>query len=257
MPPKPPSTNTRKGLKVGQLAERTSLTVRTLHHYDDIGLLKPSQRTSSGQRIYTHKDVEQLQKILSLKQLGFSLDQIQELLTNNRAPLAHILSMHLAQVRANIAQQQRLYDKLEAICSALDASQPIKVDQFLYTIEEIAMIERHYTPEQLNILAERRDALGPEGMAKAQHAWTDLIADARAQMALNTPTNAPAVLAIARRWQALVQAFTGGDPGITRSLNNLYSNEDPAVASRGAVDRALFDYIGQAIQHLGDATQST
>jgi DNA-binding transcriptional MerR regulator len=250
-----PITSTCQGLKVGPLARRTGLTVRTLHHYDDIGLLKPSERTRSGQRVYTPADIEQLQKILSLKQLGFSLEQIRELLTNNRAPLARVLSMHLTHVRANIEQQQRLCDKLEAICGALDASQPIGVDQFLSTIEEIAMIERHYTPEQLDALAKRRDALGPEGMVQAQQAWTDLIADARAQMALNAPPNSPEVLAVAQRWQTLVRAFTGGDPGITRSLNNLYTNEDPAVASRGAVDRALFDYIGQAIQHLGETTK--
>ena len=63
--------------KVGELAERTGLTVRTLHHYDAIGLLSPSGRTGSnhgsGHRLYTAADVARLQQILSLKMLGFSI----------------------------------------------------------------------------------------------------------------------------------------------------------------------------------------
>ena len=69
-----------EALKVGELARRTGLTVRTLHHYDAIGLLRPSGRTDSahgsGHRLYTAADVARLQQILSLKHLGFGLEQI-------------------------------------------------------------------------------------------------------------------------------------------------------------------------------------
>ena len=65
-----------EALKVGDLARRTGLTVRTLHHYDLIGLLKPSLHTESGHRLYTGRDVGRLQQVLSLRQLGFSLDEI-------------------------------------------------------------------------------------------------------------------------------------------------------------------------------------
>ena len=68
--------------KVGELAARTGLTVRTLHHYDAIGLLCPSGRTGSnhgsGHRLYTAADVTRLHQILCLKQLGFGLEQIKE-----------------------------------------------------------------------------------------------------------------------------------------------------------------------------------
>ena len=60
-----------EALKVGDLARRTGLTVRTLHHYDEIGLLKPSLHTESGHRLYTGRDVARLQQVLSLRQLGF------------------------------------------------------------------------------------------------------------------------------------------------------------------------------------------
>src|SRR6476620_1521247 len=61
-----------EALRVGELAKRTGLTVRTLHHYDEIGLLKPSLHT--GYRLYTATDVARLQQVLSLRQLGFSLE---------------------------------------------------------------------------------------------------------------------------------------------------------------------------------------
>ena len=68
----------KKSWKIGELANETGLTVRALHHYDQIGLLKPSQETEGGHRLYSTLDVEYLQKIVTLKQLGFSLYKIKE-----------------------------------------------------------------------------------------------------------------------------------------------------------------------------------
>ena len=72
-----------EALKVGELAKRTGLTVRTLHHYDEFGLLKPSLHTAAGHRLYTGEDVVRLQQVLSLRQFGFSLEEVRDFL--NRA----------------------------------------------------------------------------------------------------------------------------------------------------------------------------
>ena len=64
--------------KVGALARQTGLTVRTLHHYDEIGLLAPSLRTGAGHRLYTADDLGRLLQILSLRQLGLSLDEVRD-----------------------------------------------------------------------------------------------------------------------------------------------------------------------------------
>ena len=63
-------------LKVGALARRAGLTVRTLHHYEEIGLLVPARRTGSGHRLYGMPEVRRLHQITSLKQMGLSLDEI-------------------------------------------------------------------------------------------------------------------------------------------------------------------------------------
>src|ERR1700730_9622060 len=65
---------------VGELSELAGVTVRTLHHYDEIGLLSPSDRSEAGYRLYSYADLERLQEVLVWRQLGFSLAEIKALL---------------------------------------------------------------------------------------------------------------------------------------------------------------------------------
>src|SRR3990167_6381584 len=73
-------------LKVGDLARRTGLTVRTLHHYDEIGLLKPSGRSESGYRLYSRADVARLHGIQALRHLGLPLADIAAMLDGSGTP---------------------------------------------------------------------------------------------------------------------------------------------------------------------------
>lgn len=67
-------------MHIGELAERTELSLRTIRHYDEIGLLKPSGRTEGKFRLYTEENYERLMLIRRMKPLGYSLDQMGELL---------------------------------------------------------------------------------------------------------------------------------------------------------------------------------
>ncbi len=89
-------------LKVGELAKRTGLTVRTLHHYDEIGLLSPSRRTSSRHRLYEAPEIARLQQIRSLQQLGFSLDEIGGMLGQSEFSPRLVIDMHLRCLREQI-----------------------------------------------------------------------------------------------------------------------------------------------------------
>lgn len=71
--------------KVGELARSTGLTVRTLHHYDAVGLVRPSARTASGHRLYTGADVRLLYRALALRALGLPLDEVRSVLEGGRA----------------------------------------------------------------------------------------------------------------------------------------------------------------------------
>src|SRR3954452_11758466 len=80
---------------VGKVARLAGVTVRTLHHYDEIGLLSPSERAATGYRRYDERDLDRLQQILYYRELGFSLEEIATILADPRAdPVAHLRRQH-------------------------------------------------------------------------------------------------------------------------------------------------------------------
>jgi hypothetical protein len=108
-------------------------------------------------------------------------------------------------------------------------------------------MESYYTPEQLQQLEQRRLALGEEGMRKAQQDWADLYAAVEAERQAGTEPGDPRLDPLVARWQALIEAFTGGDPGIRASLQRMYEQEGTAKASRGMVDPETQAWFQQAI----------
>ena len=91
-------------MKVGELAKRTGLTVRTLHHYDEVGLLRPGERTLSGHRLYGEPEVRRLQQIASLKHLGVPLAEIRACLERPEYSLAHVLQMQAERIEEQIGR---------------------------------------------------------------------------------------------------------------------------------------------------------
>src|ERR1043165_8711269 len=118
--------------KVGELAGRTGLTVRTLHHYDAIGLVSPSGRTGSahgsGHRLYTSADVARLQQVLSLKQLGFSLEEVRDYLSRADYDPRRVVRMHLERVRSQAEELRHLADRLAGLVDALDRAEVVSAE---------------------------------------------------------------------------------------------------------------------------------
>jgi DNA-binding transcriptional MerR regulator len=244
--------------KVGDLAARTGLTVRALHHYDQIGLLSPSGRTgsnhASGHRLYTAADVARLQQILSLKQLGFGLEQIREYLARDDYDPRRVVRLHLERVRGQADELQRLADRLAALADALDRAETVSADEFLFTIREMAMIEKYYTPEQLEALRKRREEGGPEmegAIQKAPQMWAELHADVKAAMDAGVEPTDPRAQELAKRWWSLVSAFTGGDEGIYRSLRAMYQNEPTVMGMDTAAINPGMEWVQKAAAAAG------
>ncbi|MFG2354718.1 MerR family transcriptional regulator [Streptomyces sp. NPDC048521] len=98
---------------VGQVAGFAGVTVRTLHHYDEIGLLVPSERTYAGHRRYTDTDLDRLQQILFYRELGFPLDEVAALLDDPDAdPREHLRRQH-ALLTARIEKLQKMAEAVE------------------------------------------------------------------------------------------------------------------------------------------------
>jgi len=108
-------------LTVGQVAEQLGVTVRTLHHYDQIGLLVPSERTSAGYRLYTHEDITRLQHVVVYRRLGFALQEIADLLEEQTVADSGAVIGHLRRQRAAILSRLgEMQDLVTAIDQALE-----------------------------------------------------------------------------------------------------------------------------------------
>jgi DNA-binding transcriptional MerR regulator len=239
-------------LTVGALAKASGLTVRTLHHWDALGLLVPAERSEAGYRRYGSEDVARLYRILALRRLGLSLDQIAAALDREGPDLTAAVRTHLARVEEGLAAQVALRDRLVRILDALDTDVEPSIDQLIDTIEVMTMRERYYTPEQLEQLSERAGRLGEDDMRRAEQDWAHLLAEIEAEREKGTDPGEPRMQELAGRWQTLIERFTGGDPGIAASLKRMYASEGPERASRGALSPELMAYAGEAVRiHTG------
>jgi DNA-binding transcriptional MerR regulator len=233
--------------KVGELARRTGVSVRTLHYYDEIGLLSPSHHTGSGHRLYAARDVVRLQQVLSLRQLGFALEEIRDCLGRGTLSLREVLQMHLARLREQIQAQQQLCRRLEALASGLASAEEVSVEDFLGAIEGLTMIEKYYTPEQMEYLRQRGEQVGEERIRQVEAEWQQLIAQVRAERDAGTDPADERVQELARRWIGLVQEFTGGDPGIEKSLRTMWHQEENIHGLDTREMRELRAYIDKAL----------
>jgi MerR family transcriptional regulator, thiopeptide resistance regulator len=99
-------------VKVGEVAALAGVTVRTLHHYDRIGLLSPSGRTASGYRQYAPADLDRLHAVLLYRELGFSLEDVAALLADDADPAAHLRRQH-ALLRERLERTQQMVEAVE------------------------------------------------------------------------------------------------------------------------------------------------
>ena len=240
-----------EALKVGELAKRTRLTVRTLHHYDEIGLLKPSLHTEAGYRLYTAADVARLQQVLSLRQLGFALEEVRDCLDRPGFAPLEVIRLHVTRLREQIELQRKLCERLEALAERFRTAEEVSADEFLYTIEVMTMIEKYYTPEQMAQFEARAKVVGQEAIDQAPQQWADLFTDVTAEMQAGTDPADPKAQALAKRWLALVTLATGGDPGIFNSLRRMYENEDNVMGMDTKAIRTKMEYILKAAAAAG------
>jgi MerR family transcriptional regulator, thiopeptide resistance regulator len=238
--------------KVGEMARLASVSVRTLHHYEAVGLLVPSGRTVAGHRLYTESDVGRLARIKGLTALGFSLHEVRACLDDETWSPLRVIEAHLVRARETLEEQHALCERLERLCEDLRRDGD-GVERFIQTLEVVKMIERYYTEEQLNALGRRREELGEEAIKKVESEWQKLFVEVKAELERGTPVDAPAAQALARRWRDLtektVAGFTGGDAGIKASLDRLYA-EQPVSQIHPSFDPAVFSYMTQACTHL-------
>lgn len=232
-------------LKIGDIAKKTGLTVRALHHYDEIGLLTPSARSASGFRLYTRDDLEQLQKIKSLQQLGFALQEIAGVLKDKTQSLSLIVNKHLSILTQQVKEQQALIQRLQSLAIILEQGNEPSVEGLLETLKVTIMFEKYYTKEQLEQLAERKKSLGNETINHVQQEWQDLFDKFRQLYEKKESVSSTAVQELAKRALELIEVYTGGDHAIKQSLQKMYEQEGGANILN--MDKEVFAYYRSAV----------
>ncbi|MBX6749701.1 MAG: MerR family transcriptional regulator [Micromonosporaceae bacterium] len=226
--------------KVGELAEATGLTVRTLHHFDEIGLLQPSERSPGGHRLYTDAEVRRLYQVLALRQLGVPLAEIKSL----DGDLSGLIRRQLLQVEQQIGQLQQVRQHILSLLHRL--SDGPTIDQLLAVMEAM-MKTSYFTPDQLTRLKARHREVGAEGFQRWRARWTEIADEVRAHLAAGTDPADPEVQAAARRWTQLMDEMTGGDRSILAAMYAKMDGQGPEAATLDVVSSDVWAYVKRAL----------
>ncbi len=212
--------------QVSEFAEATGVTVRTLHHYDRIGLLKPTGRSGGGYRLYGSGDLARLQQIVALKFLGFPLKQIKELLERRPVAVHVALKMQRWVIGERVNELQRALRAIEAAEHQMESDGGVSAESLKTIIEVMEMandntwVEKYYDKAAID---EHKKQWNPAMQAEVTRQWTELIAEV--ESSLNEDPASPKAQELARRWNDLVGQFTQGKPAIEEGLKKLYADE--------------------------------
>ncbi|MFJ8623458.1 MerR family transcriptional regulator [Kitasatospora sp. NPDC093550] len=231
---------TEQTWKVGPLAEASGLTVRTLHHWDQIGLLVPSRRTASGHRAYTEQDVVRLYQILALRRLGLGLDTIATCLDAGVDPV-RLVREHLAATEASLTALQALRERLAHVHGELAAERAPSTTDLLRLVQAVGdtgptapaareALQRHLDDDQIHALADHAAALGPAAHYLLEVEWPQLYRNAEALRTTGVAPTDPRVRRIAERMDELGRLFSGGDSTLSGAVRTAW-REEPAAMS--------------------------
>jgi DNA-binding transcriptional MerR regulator len=209
-------------MKAQEFAELAGVTVRALHHYDRLGLLRPG-RSHAGYRIYRESDLARLEQIVALKFLGLPLKQIRDVLDRDGRDLPSTLRAQ----RAALEEKRRMLDRaIQAIAAAEGEPTPALLKSIIEAIEmqeNANWTDQYYNAEARTQIEARRHEWTPELQAQCERDWHELIADCEA--ALGEDPASERVQALAARWRKLVEGFTGGNADVAEGLKKLYADQ--------------------------------
>ncbi|ANP56116.1 DNA-binding transcriptional MerR regulator [Streptomyces griseochromogenes] len=243
--------------KVGRLAEAGGLTVRTLHHWDTIGLLSPSRRTAGGHREYTEDDLVRLYQVLALRSLGLPLDTIGVCLDAGVDPV-RLVRDHLAGVEESIAALGVLRERLARLQDELSADRAPTATALLDALRAIGgpgpegehTLSRHLDAGQIHMLRTRAAALGPATHYLLEVEWPELYRRAERLRAAGIAPADRKVRRLVDRMDELSALFSGGDAGISAGVRAAWRDDPAAMSGEPGAPagewRELADYLDRA-----------
>jgi DNA-binding transcriptional MerR regulator len=243
-----------RGYRVREFADLAGVTVRALHHYDRLAVLRP-RRTESGYRLYSLRDLERLEQIVALKFLGLPLKEIKTLLDRESRRLPEVLrSQRLALEEKRRCLEQAIHaiqDAEQAIASGEPAGIQVlaKIIEVIEMQEKTEFMDKYYSEEAQAKLAGKRQQWTPEMQAEATRAWSELFRDV--ELSLDEDPASEKAQALVARWRKLLEGFTGGDPEVSRGVGKAWADRAnwPAAAkdqSTPFVNPKVWEFIRKA-----------
>ena len=250
---------------VGQVARRCGVTVRSLHHYDEIGLLRPSRRAAAGYRLYDDGDLTRLQHVVVYRRLGFALEEIALLLDDPHADVA----AHLRRQRS--AVMSRL-DEMNDLVVAIDRALEAEMDGTQLTPEEQKELFGESFSEEYAAEAQERwgdtDAWAQSQRRTARYTkqdWEAIAAEAEAitgaftdAMAAGRPADSPEAMDVAERHRAHIDRWFYDLPhGMHRGVADLYVTDDRFARTYEVRAAGLAAYVRDAVHANADRAGGT
>jgi len=246
-----PMSDEQSWLTVKQLASLAGVSSRTLHYYDEIGLLLPTQVAANGYRQYDHQAVLRLQQIRFYRELGLGLDRIRQILDQPGFNPLHALETHRQALQAEANRLSRLLITLDKTIQHMEGKGTM-------THQELFA---GFTPEQEQAYeAEARRRWGDEKVTESSRRWKSYGAEERQRILneggaiylelnahLTGDPAAPEVQALIARWHQHLRRFYEPTPEILRGLATAYSGDPAFAAFFARFDPALPDFLHQAI----------
>lgn len=245
---------------VGEVSELAGVTVRTLHHYDEVGLLSPSERSEVGYRMYSYDDLARLQEILIWRQLGFPLAEIASLLDDPDHDRRGALERQRELVSREI-------DRLEALAAAVDAA--LEAHKNGTRLKEASMFEgfdpREYDDEArerwghtdaYRESARRTEAYGGADWSEIRAESDAIVQELSEVMRAGEPADGPAAVALAERHRDHISRwFYPCSPRMHRGLGEMYIADERFTSTYERQAEGLAAYFRDAIAANADAQE--
>lgn len=227
-------------LKVGDLARRTGLTVRTLHHYDEIGLLTPSGRSDAGYRLYSQADVQRLHGIQTMRQMGLALSDIGSLLAGDGMAPERIIGRQIRSLDQQIEQATELRGRLTMLRDGLMAGAEPDMGNWLEALALMTTYGKYFSSSELKHIFQNWNLIEADWLVVK-----DLV---RSAMDRQLAPDTPEVQALAYRWMALMLHWMKGDIDLLERWGHMFRTEPSTQGRNHAPPGDMIEYIETAIK---------
>lgn len=239
-------------MTVGEVAKKMGVTVRTLQYYNKEGLLSPSAESEGGRRLYTDKDLVTLHQIISLKSLGFSLDDIKGRLISLETPadIANALTEQADDIRQKIEQLKVSLSAIEQLKAEVLQMQTVNFKKYADIIVNLQMendsyyLIKRFDDDTLDHIRSQFDKESGLDFMDRFNRLSDEIIQLQKE---NVPPESEKCQQVVKEYWGLIMEFTNGDMSMLPKLMEV-GNIDTATNAWEERQKIVNDYIDPALQ---------